>query len=103
MTFEKFDELLDKMHQEELAVGKTKGVEYTVGQDRLDNFKRMGTILGVSPKAVLLIYLLKHIDSITKYVKTGASKSESIESRIMDARVYLSLLRGLIEEENESY
>jgi hypothetical protein len=60
----------------------------------------MGALLGIDSKAVLLIYLLKHIDSITKYVKTGASKSESIESRIMDARVYLSLLRGLIEEEN---
>jgi hypothetical protein len=57
---------------------------------------------------VLWVYLKKHLDSIASYisneVKCDAGNkpklSEPIEGRIMDARVYLALLRGLIEEEN---
>ena len=44
---------------------------------------------------------LKHLDSISNYIKTEKVLSEPIEERIKDARVYLSLLRGLIEEEKE--
>ena len=98
MTYEDFDKLLEKMFEEERGIGKTKAREYTVG-DRLDNFKRLGKELGLDPKAILWVYCRKHIDSIANYLRTGASLSEPIESRIMDARVYLSLLRGLIEEE----
>lgn len=97
MTFEEFDKLLEKMYQEENQIRNTKAIEYTQG-DRLDNFKRIAKELGITPKQVLWVYLKKHLDSIASYIKTGAVLSESIEGRIMDARVYLSLLRGLIEE-----
>jgi hypothetical protein len=100
MTFEEFDKLLDKMHQEETQIAATKGKEYTQG-DRLDNFKRIAKEIGVSPKKVLYVYLKKHLDSIASYIKSEKVLSESIEGRILDARVYLSLLRGLIEEEKK--
>lgn len=98
MTFEDAEEMICKMHEEELAIARTKGAEYTQG-DRLDNFKRIGKELGLDPKAVLWVYLKKHLDSIASYIKNGKVYSEPIEGRILDARVYLALLRGLIEEE----
>jgi len=108
MKYEEFDVLLDKMIAEEKAIGKTKGNEYTQG-DRLDNFKRIAKELGITPKQALWVYLKKHLDSIASYIKADAvSKtgapilSEPIEGRIMDARVYLSLLRAIIEEERQS-
>jgi hypothetical protein len=100
MTFEEFDKVLDAMIAEEREIGKTKAVEYTQG-DRLDNFKRLAKELGVDPKIVLWVYLKKHLDSIASYIRTNKTYSEPIEGRIKDARVYLSLLRGLVEEEKK--
>ncbi len=99
MTFEEFDKLLNRIHEEEIAIGKTKGKEYTQG-DRLDNFKRLAQELNISPEKVLWVYLKKHMDSISNWVKAGETLSEPIESRILDARVYLALLWGLVEEKN---
>jgi DNA-binding SARP family transcriptional activator len=100
MTYEEAEKLAEKMYQEELAIGKTKGKEYTQ-TDRLDNFKRLAKELGVDPKVILWIYLRKHIDSIVSFIKTGGVLSEPIQGRITDARVYLFLLRGLVEEEQK--
>ena len=103
MTFEDFDILLGKMNEEETVIAKTKGKEYTQG-DRLDNFKRLSQELGITAKQVLWIYLKKHLDSILYFIKEDSFGnhvilSEPIEGRIKDARVYLSLLRGLIDED----
>lgn len=100
MTYEQFDKLYEIMVQEENHIGDTKALEYTQG-DRLDNFKRLAIEMGITPKQVLWVYLKKHLDSIANYIKTEAVLSETIESRITDARVYLALLRGLIEEEGK--
>jgi hypothetical protein len=101
MNFEDFDKLYQKMTEEEMIIGRTKGMEYTDGSDRLDNFKRLGRDLGCSPKMILWIYLRKHIDSLDTYIRTQGQQpmSEPIQGRIKDARVYLALLRGLIEED----
>lgn len=104
MTFENFERLLDIMIKEEKEIGITKGKEYTQG-DRLDNFKRIAIELNISPKQALWVYLKKHLDSIVHFIKVDAKSatlpilSEPIEGRIKDARVYLSLLRGLIAED----
>jgi hypothetical protein len=100
MTYKDVTKMLVKMHKEELAIAKTKGNEYTQG-DKLDNFKRIAKELGIDAKMVLWVYLKKHLDSIANYIKIGRVLSEPIEGRIMDARVYLSLLRCLIEEERK--
>ena len=99
MTYEDAAVLMEKMFEEERAVAKTKGQEYTQG-DRLDNFKRIAKEMGIDSKVVLYVYMKKHWDSITSFVKNNKTFStEAIEGRIMDARVYLFLLRALIEEE----
>jgi hypothetical protein len=100
MTYEEGDKLMELMVKEEFDISHKKGKEYTQG-DRLDNFKRLANELGIDAKKVLWVYLKKHLDSISNYIKEGKVYTEPIQGRIMDARVYLMLLRGLIEEEQK--
>ena len=68
-------------------------------KDKLKNFKSIGERLGLKPEQILLVYLLKHMDSIRNYVKTGTEAcEESISGRIRDARNYLLLLHAMILE-----
>jgi len=100
MTFEDFEKLLDKMVEEERGVRTSKGKEYAGTGDRLGNFKRLSDELGISPEAVCFIYFKKHVDSIASYIRNNGKvfSNEAVEGRILDARVYLSLLRAIIEE-----
>ena len=101
MTNKDFYELLEIMHKEETEIMVSKGKEYTVSSDdKLENFKTGAKVYGVDPKVVLGIFMDKHMASIRNYIKTGVEAStEPIEGRIMDARNYLALLRGLITEQ----
>lgn len=94
----------ESMQQEEHRIMLDKGKEYTVSdEDKFKNFKSIGERLNLAPKIVVMIYLLKHMDSIRNYVLTGKeSSTETIMSRIQDARNYLLLLGGIIEEDKES-
>ena len=52
---------------------------------------------------MLLVYLLKHIDGICSYVKGHKSQREDVRGRMTDVIVYICLLWGMVEEEeNES-
>lgn len=73
----------------------TKGKEYAGSDDRLANFKRLGADLGMDPRAVLWVYLTKHLDAIRSYLRRGHVLSEPIEGRIDDAILYLVLLKCL--------
>lgn len=100
MLVSDFFELMQKMEAEEQETMIGKGQEYTIGStDKLANFKRVAERTGLRPEQVLMVYFLKHIDSICNYIKDGKVYSnESIEGRIMDARNYLALLRAMIQE-----
>ncbi len=100
--FKLSDELLDGCKEIQIE----KGREYTVddGKDSVDkfaNFKSIGGRLNLDPKLILMVYLLKHMDSLRTYVLYGREGSESIKSRIQDAINYLTMLYGMIEEEKE--
>ena len=104
MKYEDFDKLLEEMVIEEKTIGKSKGKEYTQGS-RLDNFERMGAEIKcphcnkpIGPMAVLWVFLKKHLDSVLSYINKGYVSTEPIQGRIKDCRVYMSLLRGLIEK-----
>ena len=86
--------------EKENMIMYSKGKEYTVSsEDKLKNFKSIGERLGLKPEQILLVYLLKHMDSIRNYVKTGTEAcEESISGRIRDARNYLLLLHAMILE-----
>ena len=90
----------EKMQKEENRLMLVKGKEYTVSDtDKFKNFKSIGERMSLKAEHIALIYLLKHMDSIRNYVLTGSEASEEpIMGRIHDARNYLLLLGGIIEE-----
>jgi len=100
MTTDQFYKMFEIMHQNELEVMIGKGKEYTIGSDdKLANFKDVARQSGLKPIQVWQVYFLKHIASICNYVKDGVEASdEPISGRILDARNYLALLQGLIDE-----
>ncbi len=77
-----------------------KGAEYNLDDtDRFSDFKQAAAFTGQTPEQVLYGYMLKHIMSITSMVQTAGtfSKERWIE-KITDNMVYLTLLRGLLED-----
>lgn len=66
------------------------------------NFERIASNLNLKREEVLLVYLLKHVDGITSFVKGHKSQREDVRGRITDAIVYLCLLWGMIENDSMS-
>ncbi len=100
MTNLEFSELMQRTFDDCAKISKAKGADYTKGsQDALANFKEAGAGIGADPLDVCWIFMNKHYQAITNYVKTkGKSESEPIEERIKDLINYLVLLQGLIIE-----
>lgn len=108
-----FNKHAENQFQECLKIMKTKGVEYVAGDnDRFANFKRIARKYGVPTELVCAIYLEKHLDSITNFIRQRCAgkkakqiaATEPISGRVIDAINYLMLLDGIIceEAENES-
>jgi hypothetical protein len=54
------------------------------------------SLLIPNPKAILMVYMMKHVRSIEAWVKNGnVSSNERIEGRIVDLITYAGLLWGL--------
>lgn len=104
MTKDRFAELLMSMEQDEQATIRGKGEEYTHGnKDRLSSFKETANFAGITPKQVAMVYMNKHWQGLANFVATDKVLSnEDVYSRIMDLRVYLALMRALIEEERDA-
>jgi hypothetical protein len=77
--------------------------EYAQSNDNVfANFDRVGKSINASREKVLMVYLLKHIDGISAYIKGHKSQREDVTGRITDAMVYLMLLWGMVEEEEHA-
>lgn len=87
-TFKRIKDLSDR-----------KGQDYSGNGDVLTSFKSNATYLGMSPKAVWGVLVLKHWDALMTYVRTGKLESEGIDQRIDDIIVYMLLLKAMIAEE----
>lgn len=99
MTHKKFNNLFQKMVNEEAVIMSTKGKDYTQNsEDKLANFKIAAKEIGIKPEQVIYTHMKKHWAALITYIKTGKLKGEPIESKILDIRNYLALLRALIEE-----
>lgn len=103
---ERFDNLVDEFIEKERAIMGWKAGEYSSNTDRLQNFREIALLLDCSIKDVALMYLLKHIQSISLAVRTGrycwaweTEGGEGLKQRIADARNYLLLLGACIDEE----
>ena len=76
--------------------------EYAHDQDDVfANFNRVANLLEEDRKKVLMTYMLKHVDGIAAFVKGHKSQREDVRGRITDCIVYLMLLWGMIEEEDD--
>ena len=73
----------------------TKGHDYAGDEDRLANFKRIGARLGISPKMVCLVYMMKHLDATVTDAQTGSVKGEPIQEKLKDIVAYAMLYAGL--------
>lgn len=100
MQNDTFFMIAEKFFERCLEVSKAKGEEYTIGTgEKFKNFESVGERLGLSAEKVLMVYLLKHMDSIRYYILHGKEASdESIDGRILDAVNYLVLLYGILYE-----
>lgn len=103
MTNDRYNDTIDGFLGDSHKMASEKRIEYTISQGEKDvhaNFKNVGKRLEIDPKQIIMVYLLKHMDSITNYVNTGTEYSdEKIEERISDAIQYLLLLVTLIVDE----
>lgn len=104
-----FKELVQEFqgHEEKLLDWKAK--EYSTCQDRLQNFKMISRFTDTPPEMVALLYLLKHIQSITLAVERGicsweweTEEGEGLKQRIADARNYLLLLAACLDEKQKT-
>lgn len=82
---------------------RIKGGEYAGSEDRLANFKRGAELTGVTPLQCLFIYLSKHYDSVSTYIRDQAAgidrpRSESIAGRLDDIINYCILAKALVQE-----
>jgi hypothetical protein len=100
MTKEDYIKTRDRLFEKAVDVSTSKAKDYTVGsEDVLANFKTVARRTGMSPLQVLGIYMMKHQDAISNYIRTGGqSESEPIEMRIIDNINYLFLLSALIND-----
>lgn len=75
--------------------------EYAGGENAFGNFERLSDQLQLNRKKVLWVYLMKHIDGVVSYLNGHISQREPVERRINDIIVYLILLRGMIQEDQQ--
>lgn len=100
MSIIQFASLLDDIQEEERKVREAGQAEYAHDKDNcFANFDRLSAHLGVSREKVLMVYTMKHIDGILAWVNGHRNQREDIRGRIKDARLYLALLWGMIEED----
>jgi hypothetical protein len=98
MTKEDFAHLLKLTYLDLQKLTESKGEEYSRSDDQLANFKRGAEENDIPQEKVLMVYLSKHMDAIRSWVKNGVELSEPIEGRILDAILFLILLRAMVYE-----
>lgn len=99
MTHKQMCQLMQKALDEVTEMRDAGQKEYAHTEDNVfANFERVSELTDISREKVLLVYLLKHIDGISAYIKGHQSQRESVNGRITDAIVYLLLLKGMVHE-----
>ena len=78
----------DNLDDETYITLKKAQEEYASCDNPFENFEVVGKILGISPREVLAVYLLKHVISLVR----GVSLREPLRGRVIDAIGYLKLL-----------
>lgn len=109
MKAARFRETISELHKRLVDLTITKGEEYKRRDDeQFANFDRTGTELGLTREQVLLVFLAKHLNSVTTWVRDIAAGrkfdyAEPITGRIDDAILYLLILRGMVEDRENAH
>ena len=104
MTLKEFDQFWQQLCEDEHQLLQGKGIEYSGENNRFRNFEKLGTELELHPAKIAWIYLKKHLDSLLSYInklddpKYKEQISEPILGRIHDARNYLALIGGMLND-----
>ena len=99
MTYQNMKRIVRLQLKEVLKTRDQGQKEYAHDENNVfANFERSSNLLEISREKSLMIFLLKHIDGISAYIKGHKSQREDVRGRITDAIVYLCLLRGMIED-----
>jgi hypothetical protein len=106
MQVDTFFKLSDVFLEECKNIQIEKGREYTIDDgtgkaDKFANFRSIGQRMDLDPKMVLMIYMLKHMDSIRTYVLYGKEGSEGLKGRCQDLVNYAIMLWAMDYEEKE--
>lgn len=99
MTREQLAGVMDRVFDECRGLREAGQREYARREENaLANFERVAERVGVSREKVLMVYLEKHMDGIHAWINGHRSQRESVKGRINDAIVYLTILRGMVED-----
>ena len=107
MNQQDFEALCARIQRETVDILVSNGAEYAGDADRLANFKRGAANTGVEPLTVLHVYMAKHWDSVSSYVRAKQrgeepKLSEPIVGRFYDLINYAVLAIALIEEAEQA-
>jgi hypothetical protein len=102
MTKDAMAKLMDHIFEECRGTRSQGQKEYAHrDEEAFSNFNEAGHELGVDRKMAWFIYFFKHYKGVTAYIKGHKSQREDVRGRIKDMIVYLCLLWGMIDEEQE--
>ena len=105
VTQDDFDDIIDEFNDATVSTLRSKGEEYATDNDRLMNFRTVGDMAGQDPEDVAVMYLLKHIQRLSKAVREDEYEwdwqhddgSEALKQRVADSINYLLLLALALE------
>lgn len=102
-SHERYAKLVQETVRQIEELSRLKGGEYAGDVDRLSNFRRNASNLGLNLEDVWAVYAGKHWDAIQQYVKdqrTGKKRErlESISGRADDLIVYCILFKAILED-----
>jgi hypothetical protein len=99
MNNEEYSRHVGQFTAEMQVVTVSKNLDYSAGSDdTLSSFYRVAEAAGVTPVQAWLVFLMKHVCAVERYVKTGQLCSESIHSRLIDLANYAMLGDALVED-----
>ena len=103
MTRAEMASVLEVLHRQENEMREAGQAEYAHDEgNAFANFERIAEQTGLQREEVLFVYLLKHMDGISSYIQGHRSQREAVMGRIVDARVYLALLAGMVTENEKA-
>jgi hypothetical protein len=79
---------------------RRKNADYSADSTNpFEAFDEVARVLGMTREQVWAVYYLKHVQALTRYIKTGMLDSENIQSRLTDLAAYPAILSVMLNEE----